>query len=116
MKLKSILITSTLLGAMSSVSHAESIVSDDLYKEWCLTGMSQELDGEVIPDKSNYNFTRDNKLKYQAAFFKQEGDFSIEGNKIKTKGMGNYKIVSIKPEKMVLYYGGYMHFKSGVCN
>ena len=54
-------------------------------------------------------------LNYSMGFFKQSGKYEIDGEKIRTKEMGIYKIISIGSEKMVLYYGGYMQFTKGKC-
>ncbi len=88
---------------------------DSLYGDWCLTGMSKELSGELIPDRANYTFTQSKQLKYDAGIFKQEDDFTIDEDKINTESMGNYKIISIEEHKMILNYGGFMHFDRGKC-
>ncbi len=114
MKLRTI-IAATMLAA-SAISQAADFDPENLYASWCLTGMSQTLDGTRAPDKATYTFTRDHRLQYDAGFFKQEGKFSIEGNKIKTSGLGNYRVVSIKGFDMVLNYGGFLFFTKGACN
>ena len=115
--MKKIIIAAGISGLLTSmpslVYSAQNI--DGLYASWCLTGMSKELDGERVPDNATYTFTRDSKLKYEAGFFKQEDNFSISGDKITTKQMGNYKIISIKTNEMILNYGGYMFFNKGAC-
>lgn len=113
--MKKIILLSTLFLLFSSLAFAEETNVDGLYSSWCMTGMAAELDGERSPDKAAYTFTRDNILKYDAGFFKQEESFTIEDQKIKTKSMGNYKMISIKEDEMILYYGGYMFFKKGAC-
>jgi len=113
--MKTKVILSVLTLSLSSLVHAEEINVEGLYASWCMTGMATELDGERSPDKATYNFTKDNQLKYDAGFFKQEEAFSIEGEKIKTKSMGNYRIISIKENEMILNYGGYMFFSKGAC-
>ena len=109
------IIVSTLVLLCSSLVQAEEINVDGLYASWCMTGTAVELDGERAPDKAAYTFTKDNILKYDAGFFKQEESFTIEDQKIKTQSMGNYKVISIKEDEMILYYGGYMFFKKGAC-
>lgn len=113
--MKTKIILASLSLTFTAIAHSEEINVSGLYSTWCLTGMATELDGERIPDKASYIFTKDNQLKYDAGAFKQEGPFTIEGNKIKTKSMGNYRIESIKENEMILYYGGYMFFKKGDC-
>ncbi len=113
MKLK--LMVMGMLISLSPIAHATDASIDGLYATWCLTGMASELDGERTPDKAAYTFTKDHMLKYDAGFFKQEEQFTIEGEKIKTKSMGNYKIISVAKDEMVLYYGGYMFFSKGHC-
>lgn len=110
---KNIIISTLLL--FSSLVQAEDSNVDGLYASWCMTAMAVELDGERTPDKASYTFTKDKILKYDAGFFKQEEPFTIEDLKIKTKSMGNYKIISINEEEMILHYGGYMFFKKGAC-
>ena len=113
--MKTNIIVTILTLVFSSLVHSEEMKVDGLYTSWCMTGMATELDGERTPDRVTYTFTKDNQLKYDAGFFKQEEAFSIEGAKIKTKSMGNYKIISIKNTKMILYYEGYMFFRRGSC-
>ncbi len=86
-----------------------------LYGDWCMVGMSAEKEGDLIPDNPNYQFTKDGMLNYSTGFFKQSGKYEIAGEKIKTKEMGNYKIINIGTDEMVLYYGGYMKFTKGKC-
>ena len=114
-QMKTNIIVTIFTLVFSSLVHSEEMKVDGLYASWCMTGMATELDGERIPDIATYTFTKDGRLKYDAGFFKQEDTFSIEGEKIKTKSMGNYKIISIKNTKMILYYGGYMFFSRGSC-
>jgi hypothetical protein len=104
-----------LFMVISPATYAEDANISGLYGSWCLIGMATEIDGEKIPDKASYTFTKDNILKYDAGFFKQEDSFTIETKKIKTKSMGNYKIISIKKNEMVLNYGGFMFFTKGMC-
>lgn len=113
--MKKNILMSTFVLLFSSLVCAEEINVEGLYASWCMTGMAVELDGERTPDKATYTFTKDKKLKYDAGFFKQEETFIIEDQKIKTKSMGNYKMISIKEDEMILYYGGYMFFKKGTC-
>jgi hypothetical protein len=105
---------SGLLISMSQVAYPSQNI-DGLYAAWCMTGMSKKLGGKRIPDKATYTFTKDSKLKYDAGFFKQEDNFSISDDKIKTNSMGNYKIISIESNEMILNYGGYMYFTKGAC-
>jgi|GEM_PF-6240416 len=112
---KTTLILFVIFMKLSTWVHAAEPKVNGLYATWCLTGMSKELNGELIPDKATYTFTHEGKLKYVAGFFKQEDDFTLAAEKIKTHSMGNYKIISIKPNHMVLNYGGYMYFTLGSC-
>lgn len=114
MKLKTIIATIAL--ATTPLSQAADFNPEDLYATWCLTGMAQTIDGERAPDKASYTFTRDHKLQYDAGFFKQEGEFTIDGDKIRTSGLGNYSVVSIKGFDMILNYGGFMFFTKGACS
>ena len=109
------LICALVMAAPFQVSEAQANV-DGLYGAWCMTGMATEIDGERVPDKASYTFTKDNVLKYDAGVFQQEEAFSIENGKIRTNSMGNYKIVSIESKEMVLNYGGYMFFSKGACS
>ena len=111
-------LTSFALGLIllaPTFSFAKDMDTSGLYATWCLTGMSTKIDGARTPDKSSYTFTKDNILKYDAGVFKQEGKFTIANARIKTKAMGNYKIISIKEDEMVLRYGTYMFFSKGRC-
>ena len=65
--------------------------------------------------KSFYSLVLHSVLNYSTGFFKQSGKYEIASEKIKTKEMGNYKIINIGTDKMVLYYGGYMKFTKGKC-
>ena len=109
------LIVIMLTLVFSAVTHAGDADINKIYATWCLNGLSQKIDGPKTPDKSNYTFTKNKKLKYDAGFFKQEDNFTIEGNKIRTKTMGNYQLISINSTEMVLYYGAYMFFSKGRC-
>jgi hypothetical protein len=111
------LITTSLTGLLYLISSSGISATniDGLYGSWCLTGMSLKIDGERIPDKATYTFTRDSMLKYDAGFFKQEDKFTVSGDKISTDSMGSYKIISIKTNKMILNYGGFMFFNKGAC-
>lgn len=107
-----------LTGAVAMLALSNGVQAADvsgLYGGWCMIGMSAEENGELIPDNANYQFTKDGMLNYSMGFFKQSGKYEIDGEKIRTKEMGIYKIISIGSEKMVLYYGGYMQFTKGKC-
>jgi hypothetical protein len=93
-----------------------AFTADQLYASWCLREMAASLDDERVPDRATYIFTSDKKLKYETPAFKQEDSFTFDGNNIKTKSMGNYKIISIKSNEMVLYYMSYMFFSRGACD
>lgn len=109
--------TAALSGALTlmppQVNATEN--TEGLYASWCLTGMATELDGERTPDKATYTFTKDNQLTYDTGFFKQQDSFAISGDKITTNQMGNYKIIAIKSDEMILNYGGYLFFSKGSC-
>ncbi|MCP4389641.1 MAG: hypothetical protein GY802_15195 [Gammaproteobacteria bacterium] len=55
-------------------------------------------------------------MQYDAGFIRQEGEFTIDGNKIRAKDLGNYSVVSIKGFDMILNYGGFMFFTKGACS
>ena len=114
MKLNAIIAAIALVS--SPLSQAADFNQEDLYATWCLTGKSKTLDGERAPDKASYTFTRDHRLQYDAGFFKQEGKFTIEGDKIRAGGLGNYRVVSIEGFEMVLNYGGFLFFTKGACS
>lgn len=107
------LILATLLLATSA--GAADYRRDDLYGPWCLKGMSPTQDGEREPDNSTYDFTRAGTLDYSMGGFTQSGAYRVEGDTISTEGMGNYKIVSIGKQEMVLHYMGYFFFQRGAC-
>ncbi|MCU9948454.1 hypothetical protein [Pseudomonas sp. PDM13] len=88
---------------------------DDLYGPWCLKGMSLTQDGEREPDNSTYDFTRAGTLDYSMGGFTQSGAYRVEGDTISTEVMGNYKIVSIGKQEMVLHYMGYFFYQRGAC-
>lgn len=88
---------------------------DDLYGPWCLKGLSATQDGKREPDNSTYDFTRAGTLDYNMGGFTQSGAYKVEGDTISTEGMGNYSIVSIGKQEMVLRYMGYFFFQRGAC-
>jgi hypothetical protein len=113
-QMKKIILT-TALAMLVLTNQTQAADVNGLYGDWCLIGMSAEENGELIPDNAIYQFTKNGILNYSTGFFKQSGKYEIVGEKIKTKEMGSYKIISIGAEKMVLYYGGYMKFTKGKC-
>ncbi len=100
---------------LSPFLQASDTDDDGLYASWCLTGMSLKIDGERTPDSGTYTFAKDKTLQYDAGFFKQEDTFTIKDGKIHTNNMGNYRIIEIKTNEMILNYGGFMFFTKGAC-
>lgn len=104
--LVSLLVLSCLPASALTTAEEKNLVG-----VWVLEGMSESLKGERIPDGALYDFRADGTLHYQMSGFKQSGAYKIQGKKITTEAMGNYKVISIGREEMVLHYGGYLFFK-----
>ncbi len=82
-----------------------------LMRLYCGASLVRQFDRVPVPPKVNSILEPSD-----AGFFKQEGEFTIEGNKIRTKGLGNYRVVSIEGFEMVLNYDGFMFFTKGACS
>ena len=112
MKIKNTLLVSLLIFAVNS-SNASEVKG--LAGDWCYIGMSLEKDGEISPEKYDYHFFKDDKHNYSMRIYKQAEKIEDMGNEITTKPMGNYRVIEIAKDKMVLLYGSYMHYLKGKC-
>ena len=111
------LIPTTLLLSLLTTSPASSDVRiEDLYGRWCLRSLAATIDGERVPDNSSYEFTQQGRLNYQMGPYTQSGDYTVDGDRIETTGMGNYDIVTLDKTRMTLHYVTFFFFEKGSCD
>lgn len=110
------LIPATLLLSLLTTSpSAAELPIENLYGPWCLRSLSATIDGERVADNSSYEFTKQGRLNYQMGPYKQSGDYTVDGDRIETTGMGNYDIVALDKTRMTLHYGAFFFFEKGSC-
>ena len=95
----------------TSVSAFES---KDLNGTWCF--YEQEGAGNTVEEKVTITLNEDGTYKWSDVFWKQDGTWSVEDNKLIMSDVGSHKLVTVTADKVEMTRGSTMRMRKGSCS
>ena len=93
---------------------ATSYEASQFIGEWCF--YEQELEGNVVEEKVTIIFMEDGKYLWSDIFWRQEGDWSVEGGILRMTDVGSHEILAINDKQIEVERLSIMKFKKGACS
>ncbi|AWF80338.1 hypothetical protein BTJ40_05680 [Microbulbifer sp. A4B17] len=101
----------SIIAAASQVTNAYE--ANELKGTWCF--YEQEAAGNVAAENVTITLQKDGSYKWVDSFWKQDGTWSVEDNKLIMSNVGSHKLLSVTPSNVEMVRGSTMRMRKGPC-
>ncbi|WP_413664736.1 hypothetical protein ACJJIQ_01795 [Microbulbifer sp. ANSA003] len=105
------IVLAIIIASTSQVTNAYE--ANELNGAWCF--YEQEAAGNVAAENVTITFKKDGSYKWVDSFWKQDGTWSVEDDKLIMSNVGTHKLLSVTPSKVEMVRGSTMRMRKGPC-